>query len=81
MAMQGRIVDVSQIEFDARIQELSQDPISMIQKEVKALSILQSYNLTSRIDGEEIDREVEIISNYMKKTKSFYKSRKRNFKI
>ena len=78
---QEEIVSTSQIEFQARIQELSLDPIILSQRAVKDVLQLQTSDLSNLIDGEEVQEEMEVISNYMKEVKPFYEARKKHFSI
>ena len=57
------------------------DILSEIEKDIEAISTLQNPHLEERIDGDEIQDELEIISNYMSNIEKYYETRKKRFKL
>lgn len=59
----------------------STDILREIEKDIEMVSAPRKLNLEKLIDGDEIQEEMEIISNYMSNVKKYYETRKKRFKI
>jgi hypothetical protein len=63
-------------DFEART-----DSFREIEQDVQMISTLQKSHIEKRIDGDEIQEEMDIISNYMSNVEKYYETRKKRFKI
>lgn len=61
--------------------EVSTDSFREIEQEIQMISALQKSYIGKRIDGDEIQEEMDIISNYMSNVEKYYETRKKRFKI